>query len=60
MIEMESIKLNKTEAIDLISSYTKVKEANVRVIIELLIKIGAMSEYVFEAEKKEGVNEKES
>lgn len=50
MIEMEVTKFTKDEVVDVISKYTKTQAEKVRIILELLIKLGVVSEYVFKGE----------
>lgn len=51
-IEIEQSKITKAEAIELLSKFTKIRMGTVATVIELLIKIGVISEYVFVEEPK--------
>jgi septum formation topological specificity factor MinE len=51
MIEMDKCRFCKSECIDVLSKYLQVDAKKVEAIIELGIKLGFISEYIFEDEK---------
>lgn len=51
MIEMETVKFTKLEITDMLAQYLKVKTEKVMVMIELLIKLGVISESIFKEQK---------
>lgn len=53
--EMESIRFTKKEIVELTSNHTAVDIDEVGWILELLTKLGVVSEYVFKEEPKVGV-----
>lgn len=52
MIEMESVKFTKNEIVEILAKYTGVKLEKVTALIELLIKVGVISEFIFKEEGK--------
>ena len=53
MIEMEKVKLTESECIEIVAKYVGLSQVEMAKVIGTLIKIGVISEYVFQqAEKK--------
>lgn len=58
MIEMDQVKLTKAEATTLVSKYMDLPDCDVKNIINIMEKIGIISEYIFKEEPKPDVTRK--